>query len=128
MSIQKRNDEQVNLLEADFVRRKLPIFVYGNAGGFAEFELQGITNPQSVLIPDGVYDVKSLLTYRAITKDEVSGTTQANAGSVAPGANADVFSSGGSVCNLRVTAAGIVEILRTGGSNTFTCRLRLDWI
>lgn len=128
MAIQERNDELVDILSADFVRNKLPSFVYGQIGGRADYSLDNVAGTAISLIPDAAaYDVKQFLYYRAVvvTSSAVRFTVEGNVGT---NATSDLYNSGSDILRLTVASSGAVSIARAGGTLTYDLQLHLEWI
>lgn len=126
MAIQKRNDELINLLEADFLRSKMPLVAHNGIGGFWDNALT-IASGTTITVFSGTspYRVTELLGYSVVTAGD---SRAANTGAVILNDSAELFNDGDTILVLRVTAAGGVELQRTAGAQTLKVKLRLDWI
>ena len=127
MAVQKRNDEMINLLEADFLRKRFPLVIYGSFSGWGIWEIQFSTDDIVYILPAGDYAPTACLQFRCL-----STTTDADFY-----ANTDVllldddgllYENGEVTVAIRVLADGSIEAERTLGAETINVRLHMDWI
>lgn len=129
MAVQERNGEMVQLLSADFLRNKLPLYLHdGVLAGQADIAVNDQGATATTIIPDqATIDVKQLLRFEAIVKPS-TGSADTVEGSVAVSGSVSLYSSGVNILTLAVAASGAVTLQRTGGALTYDVRLRLEWI
>lgn len=130
MTTQINNNEMTNLLDVQFVRKRLPVTVYDpvNLAGFGEYAYSSVGTTAVVIIPDGSYDVRELVRYTVVVSEMTDTGVNSATGQLAPGATVAIYTDGVDTCTLRCNSDGSVDILRTAGAQTFRVKLRLDWL
>src|SRR5262245_10551798 len=126
MAVQRRNDELVNLLEADFQRTKMPIVVHNGIGGFWDHALTfSDSTALTIFGATRPYRVTEILCYTVVAAGD---TRASSTGAVVLDDSAELFNDGDTILVLSVDADGAVTLQRTTGSQTLRVKLRLDWV
>ena len=125
MATQIRNNEMVDVLSADFLRNTMPLVIHNGVGGFYEHAFMLGGTALTLVSSSSPYVVTEVLYYVAVV---AGNTVAATTGTIEPDSSAEIFSDADAVIELRVTAAGAIEIERTAGTVTLNVKLRLDWI
>lgn len=130
MATQINNNDLINLLDIQFVRKRLPITVYDpvNLAGFGEYAYSSVGTTAIVIIPDGSYDVRELVRYTAVVSEMTDTGVNSATGQLAPGATAAIYTDGVDTCTLRCNADGSLDVRSTAGAQAFRVKLRLDWL
>lgn len=127
MAVQKRNDELVDILSADFVRKRYPVAIAGEGGGALDVHLD-IEDGTTITVVDGtLFGEPDLLRYDA---DVIADSADSRSawGMLAQGESINLFDVSGETVQLRLTSSGNVELQRTAGANVYGVVLRLRWI
>lgn len=128
MAVQIRNDELIDILSADFLRCRLPLAVYDTFGGFMEINLAAVDDTTITLLgASNPFAVTAILRTQAVCATS-GGATGVSDGNTTPSGSLELYNDGDTIIELRVTAAGAVEVQRIGGAATVNLKLRLDWI
>lgn len=127
MAVNKRNDELVDMLTADFLRNKMPIVCYGTVGGFWDGDLSISSDTTITLLGGGTdYSVVRGIRFWSITYGAAGFTVTDN--TVVPSALTELHNDGTNVVEIRVTAAGAIEVQRTAGTATIAVKMRIEWL
>lgn len=127
MAIQKRNDELVDILSSDFLRKRLPLAVITQYGGMINMTLELLDGTTVVIVDLNLFDAVGLLHYSADVSAP-TGDSRSVAGMIGQNESINLFDVSGDTVQLRVTVSGQVELQRTAGTETYNIALRLHWI
>ena len=126
MAVQKRNDEMIGLLEADFLRKKFPLVIYGDFSGWGIWELRFDTDDIAYIVPAGDFGVTTCLRFRSFAT-----TTDAdfytNDDILVLDDDGLLYDNGEVSVAIRVLADGSIEAQRTLGTEEILVRLQVDW-
>jgi hypothetical protein len=92
---------------------------YGEHGGFMVWEQAEVDATASTAIGIGDESVAYRLFFRSVTSEVTGGGSNVAAAILVPGGNIDIYDDGVDVCNLAVSATGVVTVARTAGADTF---------
>lgn len=128
MAIQKRNDELVNLLSADFLRKQYPLTATdGRFGGMIEMTIELENSTTITIIDADLFDPVDILHYDIDVAAD-SGISKSTFGTLAQNESINLFDVSGETVQLRMTADGDVELQRTAGTLSYAIVLRLRWM
>jgi len=128
MAVNLRNTEMIGMLSADFVRKQVPLILYGSISGYAEIELSAVAGTAITVIEDAAAtDVKAALRYEALVAESGGGIAAAS-GALGLAAADNLYDDGVDVLTLTVNADGSVEVQRTAGAATFDLAISLRWL
>jgi hypothetical protein len=106
---------------------------YDSFSGFMHWEGSGVDGTARTVIPDGTGDVvrglNVMYVIRAVTAAITNTGVLITGGSaLEPSENGTLFNNGGNICQIQISAAGAVTVVRTGGTDTYDIALWLLWI
>lgn len=127
MAVQKRNDELVDILSADFLRKRYPLTATDRFGGMIEMTVEMDNSTTITIIDTNIFDPVDLLHYSTDVAAD-SGDSRSIMGMLAQGESINLFDVSGETVQLRLTSGGAVELQRTAGTLTYAIVLRLRWL
>lgn len=90
-----------------------------NFAGHMMTSALNVTGTAVELLANGARDVKYLMSYQTVARDS-GGGTQAASGSLAPGAEAEIYNDATDIFKIRVNADGSIDVRRTAGASTLS--------
>lgn len=105
------------------------IHSYQTGGGFLHRYASGVNGSATSIIPDGTGDVTLCLSGTFTISDGAGNTAGGVITKTVPGGTFNLYDDGGTnTCQLQISAAGAVTVIRTAGSRTYAVNLNLNWM